>query len=87
METRPFFDRSQPDVRLGCRQPVKLRMQFLQVLHVVVPLLPGDVIFTGTPAGVGLARKPPEFLQPGDVLETWVEGIGSIRNQCVPAEG
>ncbi len=49
----------------------------------VLPLLPGDVIFTGTPAGVGVTRKPPRFLQPGDILETWIEGIGTIRNHIV----
>ena len=48
----------------------------------MVPLLPGDVIFTGTPAGVGFARTPPRFLQPGQTLETWIEGIGTIRNRC-----
>jgi 2-keto-4-pentenoate hydratase/2-oxohepta-3-ene-1,7-dioic acid hydratase in catechol pathway len=48
----------------------------------VLPLLPGDVIFTGTPAGVGVSRKPARFLQPGNVLETWIEGIGTIRNRC-----
>jgi 2-keto-4-pentenoate hydratase/2-oxohepta-3-ene-1,7-dioic acid hydratase in catechol pathway len=52
-------------------------------LSAVLPLLPGDVIFTGTPAGVGIARTPPRFLQPGDVLESWVEGIGTIRNHIV----
>lgn len=52
-------------------------------LSAVVPLLPGDVIFTGTPAGVGIARTPPRSLQPGQVLETWVEGIGRMRNRCV----
>jgi 2-keto-4-pentenoate hydratase/2-oxohepta-3-ene-1,7-dioic acid hydratase in catechol pathway len=51
-------------------------------LSAVVPLLPGDVIFTGTPAGVGITRQPPRALQPGQVLETWVEGIGTIRNVC-----
>lgn len=49
----------------------------------VLPLLPGDVIFTGTPAGVGITRQPPQFLQPGDVLESWIHGIGTIRNRCV----
>jgi len=44
-------------------------------------LLPGDVIATGTPAGVGSARTPPEFLKPGDVVESEVEGIGVIRNR------
>ena len=52
-------------------------------LSAVLPLLPGDVIFTGTPAGVGFARQPPRALRPGNVLETWVEGIGAIRNRCV----
>ncbi|MGZ8802139.1 MAG: fumarylacetoacetate hydrolase family protein [Mycobacterium sp.] len=45
-----------------------------------VPLLPGDVIFTGTPAGVGGARKPPIFLSDGDELKTWVVGIGEITS-------
>jgi 2,4-diketo-3-deoxy-L-fuconate hydrolase len=45
----------------------------------VVELFPGDVIFTGTPAGVGAGRKPPRFLQPGDVLTSWVTGIGEIE--------
>ena len=49
----------------------------------MLPLLPGDIIFTGTPAGVGVTRKPPRFLQSGQVLETWIEGIGTIRNRCV----
>ena len=52
-------------------------------LSAVLPLLPGDVIFTGTPSGVGMARQPPRFLQPGQVIETWIEGIGTIRNRCV----
>ena len=51
-------------------------------LSAVVPLLPGDIIFTGTPAGVGAARKPPRFLQRGQLLESWIEGIGTIRNRC-----
>lgn len=57
--------------------------QLIAELSAVVPLLPGDVLFTGTPAGVGAARQPPRFLQPGQVLETWIEGIGTIRNHCV----
>jgi 2,4-diketo-3-deoxy-L-fuconate hydrolase len=52
-------------------------------LSAVLPLLPGDVVFTGTPAGVGMARQPPRALRPGQVLESWVEGIGTIRNRCV----
>jgi 2,4-didehydro-3-deoxy-L-rhamnonate hydrolase len=52
-------------------------------LSAVLPLLTGDVIFTGTPGGVGVAHKPPRFLQPGNTLETWIEGIGTIRNRIV----
>ena len=48
----------------------------------VVPLLPGDLIFTGTPSGVGGARKPPVYLRDGDVLTTWVDGIGTITSTC-----
>lgn len=43
-------------------------------------LLPGDIIATGTPDGVGFARTPPEFLRPGDVVTSIVEGIGEMRN-------
>lgn len=57
--------------------------QLVAELSAVLPLLPGDVIFTGTPAGVGMARKPPRSLQPGQVLESWIEGIGTIRNTCI----
>ena len=46
-------------------------------------LLPGDVISTGTPSGVGAGCEPPEFLQPGDVVECTVEGLGSQRNAVV----
>lgn len=48
-------------------------------------LLPGSIIATGTPDGVGFARKPPEFLRPGDVMETEVEHIGKLRNRIVAA--
>jgi 2,4-didehydro-3-deoxy-L-rhamnonate hydrolase len=43
----------------------------------------GDVIITGTPVGVGFARKPPIFLKPGDVAKVWVEGIGEIENKVI----
>lgn len=43
-------------------------------------LLPGQIISTGTPEGVGFARTPPEYLRPGNVVETEVEGIGALRN-------
>lgn len=46
----------------------------------IFTLVPGDVIATGTPAGVGWSRKPPRFMQPGDVCEVEIEGIGILRN-------
>jgi 2-keto-4-pentenoate hydratase/2-oxohepta-3-ene-1,7-dioic acid hydratase in catechol pathway len=48
-------------------------------------LLPGAMIATGTPDGVGHYRTPPEYLKPGDVMETEVEGIGVLRNRFVSA--
>jgi 2-keto-4-pentenoate hydratase/2-oxohepta-3-ene-1,7-dioic acid hydratase in catechol pathway len=56
-------------------------------LSSVTTLLPGDVIFTGTPGGVGGGRKPPWFLKPGDVVETSIEGIGTLRQVCLSGEG
>jgi 2,4-didehydro-3-deoxy-L-rhamnonate hydrolase len=47
-----------------------------------VTLLPGDLIFSGTPGGVGESRTPPLFLKPGMVVETEVEGVGRMRNPC-----
>jgi 2-keto-4-pentenoate hydratase/2-oxohepta-3-ene-1,7-dioic acid hydratase in catechol pathway len=46
----------------------------------VCTLEPGDVVFTGTPPGVGMARKPPVFLKPGDVVEVEIERLGTLRN-------
>jgi len=54
--------------------------QTIAYLSRVMTLEPGDVIFTGTPPGVGFARKPPIFLKPGDVAEIEIEGIGVLRN-------
>lgn len=50
-------------------------------------LSPGDLIATGTPAGIGAGRKPPIFLQPGDVVELQVEGLGGHRYTVVPHQG
>ena len=49
----------------------------------VVTLEPGDVVSTGTPAGVGFARKPPRFLHPGDDVVVTVAQIGELRNPVV----
>lgn len=46
-------------------------------------LFPGDIINTGTPAGVAMGMKPPEFLRVGQVVETTISGIGTIRSRCV----
>jgi len=46
-------------------------------------LRPGDLIFTGTPSGVGVARKPPLFLRPGQRIESAIEGLGKLDNRCV----
>ena len=54
-------------------------------LSLGLTLEPGDVILTGTPQGVGHARTPPEFMRPGDVLETEVGQIGALRNRIVEA--
>jgi 2-keto-4-pentenoate hydratase/2-oxohepta-3-ene-1,7-dioic acid hydratase in catechol pathway len=55
----------------------------IEYLSLLMTLEPGDIITTGTPAGVGFARKPPEFLKPGDVLESHVEKIGGMRNKII----
>jgi 2-keto-4-pentenoate hydratase/2-oxohepta-3-ene-1,7-dioic acid hydratase in catechol pathway len=52
-------------------------------LSQTITLEPGDVIATGTPPGVGFARKPPIFLKPGDVVEVEVEGLGVLSNPVV----
>lgn len=54
--------------------------QVLEELTAGMTLMPGTVIATGTPAGVGMGFDPPEFLKPGDVVECTVEGIGTLRN-------
>jgi len=50
-------------------------------------LLPGDIISTGTPAGVGMASEPPRFLRPGDVVHAEIEGIGYLENKIVKEVG
>ena len=57
--------------------------ELLAFLSEHVTLEPGDVVSTGTPPGVGFARKPPVFLKPGDVMEVEVEGLGTLRNSVV----
>jgi 2,4-diketo-3-deoxy-L-fuconate hydrolase len=52
----------------------------------VVTLLPGDLLFTGTPPGVGMGRRPQRYLKPGDVVESRIEGLGQMRHEFVAAE-
>ena len=54
--------------------------QLVKILSEAMTLEPGDVVATGTPSGVGYARKPPRLLAPGDVVEVEIEGIGVLRN-------
>ncbi len=52
-----------------------------------IPLAPGDLVFTGTPAGVGSVRTPRRYLQAGEQLTTRIEGLGALHNRCVAAAG
>ena len=84
-------------LRVSCRvngivkQDSNTRHMYFRIARIIAELSagltlePGDIISTGTPAGVGHARTPPEFMAPGDVLETEVEGIGLLRNRIVLA--
>jgi 2-keto-4-pentenoate hydratase/2-oxohepta-3-ene-1,7-dioic acid hydratase in catechol pathway len=57
--------------------------QLIAFLSSVFTLEPGDVVSTGTPAGVGAARKPPRWLRPGDEVAVQIQGIGELRNPVV----
>lgn len=57
--------------------------QLIADISSVMTLEPGDIIATGTPAGVGAGREPQEFMWPGDILESHIEGIGTLRNPIV----
>ena len=59
--------------------------EIIEHLSLGMTLEPGDIVATGTPAGVGHARTPPEFLRPGDTVEVEIEKIGTIRNRIVEA--
>jgi 2-keto-4-pentenoate hydratase/2-oxohepta-3-ene-1,7-dioic acid hydratase in catechol pathway len=61
--------------------------ELLVYITQVCTLRPGDLLFTGTPPGVGAARKPPVFLRPGDVAEVEIQDIGVLRNPVVAARG
>lgn len=81
------------DLDIMCRvngvtkQQSNTRQMYFKIPRIIAELSagltlePGDIICTGTPAGVGHARTPPEFMQPGDVLETEIRGLGLLRNK------
>lgn len=83
------------DLQLGCtvngeqRQNTQTSDMIFGIAHIVaymstiVELFPGDVIYTGSPFGVGHGRKPQLYLKPGDVVETTLEGVGTITNRCI----
>lgn len=83
------------DLRITCKVNGEVRQDerttdmvvdvphLVELLSSVMTLRTGDVCLTGTPAGVGMARKPQVFLKPGDVVETEIEHVGVLRNECV----
>jgi 2,4-diketo-3-deoxy-L-fuconate hydrolase len=83
------------DLELGCSvdgyQVQKTRTsnlvfrvpELIVQLSAVLPLLPGDLIFTGTPAGIGATRQPPQFLRPGQILTSYIEGVGTMANRLI----
>lgn len=83
------------DLQLGCtvngeqRQDTQTSDMIFGIAHIIaymstiVELFPGDVIYTGSPFGVGHGRKPQVYLKPGDIVETTLEGVGTITNRCV----
>jgi acylpyruvate hydrolase len=60
--------------------------QLISFISQAMTLEPGDVIATGTPSGVGYVRKPPVFLQAGDIVEVQIQGVGTIRNPVIAEE-
>ena len=54
--------------------------RLISILSEAITLSPGDIIVSGTPAGVGMARNPPLFMKQGDVCEVEIEGIGTLSN-------
>ena len=67
-------------------RPGLMSLALIAFLSAVMTLEPGDIVTTGTPAGVGLFQKPPVFMKPGDIVEIEADGIGVLRNAIVAAE-
>ncbi|HJO51505.1 MAG TPA: fumarylacetoacetate hydrolase family protein, partial [Sulfitobacter pontiacus] len=81
------------DVNGTRRQTGNTRTMVFSVAEIIsflsrfMTLLPGDVIATGTPPGVGMGFKPPVYLQPGDVVELGIEGLGNQRQEVIKFNG
>lgn len=76
------------EMQNGCTDDLVFSVAHLiAYLSDMLPLLPGDIIFTGTPSGIGSVRTPPRFLAPGDRLTSWIEGIGEMSHTFVPGPG
>ena len=88
-----------PDLAIRCEVDGEVRQESRTSLLVFDPvalvayasefitLSPGDLLLTGTPAGVGMGMHPPVFLQPGQVVQTTIEGVGELRNRCAAESG
>lgn len=72
--------------RSSTSQMIVKPAELLAYLSQTMTLMPGDVVFTGTPHGVGFARKPPVFLQPGDRVTVEIDGLGSLTNTVAAEE-
>jgi 2-keto-4-pentenoate hydratase/2-oxohepta-3-ene-1,7-dioic acid hydratase in catechol pathway len=75
----------QPMQRGHTREMIFPVAMLVSYLSRFMTLLPGDVIATGTPAGVGMSRKPPHYLKPGDLVTLGVDGLGQQRQQIIGA--
>jgi acylpyruvate hydrolase len=86
---------TEPDVLLTCEVDGQVMQkartsdllfppeELVAYISTIVTLEPGDLVATGTPAGVGAGRNPPVFLQPGQVVRTAIEAVGELLNRCV----
>jgi 2-keto-4-pentenoate hydratase/2-oxohepta-3-ene-1,7-dioic acid hydratase in catechol pathway len=57
--------------------------EIVAYLSSIIELRPGDLVYTGTPSGIGQSRTPQMFLKPGDTVVTTLEGVGSITSHCI----
>ena len=93
MDTATFLQQS--DVTLDCWiddaivQSASMKDMVFSVprlvseLSSIVDLLPGDLIFTGTPPGVGFGQQPPRYLRAGEVVRSTISGLGTMSQECV----